>query len=71
MCGEKLVNREIMTVVWPVGDLHFSHKEIFEVTDFYQYSSTINGGKLKGHMGNIHYYLGIYLYYSEPGVVKL
>ena len=48
-----------------------SHKESFEVTKFAQYLSTIYGEKLKVHRLNIHDYLGMDLYYLEPGLGKL
>ena len=60
-----------MTVLWNFDDLKVSHMDMFEATKFYQYFSRIYGNKLKIHIGNIHYCLGIYLDYLETGVVKV
>ena len=66
-----MVNGTAMTVVWHVDDLKVSNKGPFEVTKFSQYLSTIYGGKLKLHILNIRYYLGMDLDYSDTGVVKV
>ena len=68
---KKLVNGKMMTVVWTVNDLKVSHKDPFEVTKFATYLSSIYGNKLKLQREKVHYYLGIYLDNSDPGVVKV
>ena len=45
--------------------------EPFEVTKFYQYLLMIYGNKINMNRVNIHDYIGIYLDYSETGVVKV
>ena len=69
--AKKMVKGEAMTLVWNVDNIKVSHKDLFEVTKFSQYLFTIYGNKLKVHSGNIHNYLGIYLDYSEIGLLKV
>ena len=47
--GNKLVNKEIITVVWHFDDLNVTHKDSFEVTKLSKYMSTIYVVKLKVH----------------------
>ena len=61
----------MMIVVWPVDNLKVSHKDLFEVTKFDQYLSTIYGGEIKEHRGKIQDYLEMDSDYSEIGVVKV
>ena len=68
--AKKLVNWGEMIVVWHVDNLTVLHKELFEVTKFSQYFSTIYGNKLKVNLLNIHDYLGMNLEHSETGVVR-
>ena len=60
-----------MMVVCHVGDLKASQKDRFEVTKFAQYLSKIYWNKLKVHRGKIYYCPGIYLDYSETGMIKV
>ena len=60
-----------MTVVWHVDELKVFHKDLFEVTKFYQYLSTIYGNKLKLHRVKIHDWLVMDLDYSDTGVVNI
>ena len=55
---KKLLNGDIMTVVWHVVDLKVSLKDQFEVTKFATYLSTIYGKELTVHRGKVNYYLG-------------
>ena len=65
-----IINEKLMTVVWQVDDLNVSHVDIFEVTKFSGYMSSIYGG-LTFHRGKLHDYLGIYIKCNEKGTVKV
>ena len=69
--ANKLVNREIMILVWHVDGIKVSHKESLESTTFSIYLSTMYGKKLLFHRGKVHAYLGMNLEYSYQEVVKL
>ena len=72
-CGPCVDNTEIngyqMTVVCHVNDLKVSHKDSFEVTRLAAYLNDICGD-LKANQGKVHDYLGMYLDYSEEGIMK-
>ena len=69
--AKKLIRGGAIIVVWHVDNLKVSHKDPFEVTKFDQYLLMIYGNNINVHRGNIHYYLGMDLDYSETGVVKV
>ena len=52
-----------MMLVWHVDKSNVSHLDIFEITKFTHYLSTIFG-ELTVHIGKVHCYLGMYLEYS-------
>ena len=67
----KLVKSKEITLVRHVDDLKVLHKDLFKVTMFAQYLLTIYRNKVNVHKGKKHDYLGIFLDYSEIGVVKV
>ena len=58
----KLVNGEIIIVVWHVNYIKVSHKDPFEVIKFSTYLSIIYVNKLTVHRGKLYDYFGIDLY---------
>ena len=69
--ANKLFKGETMSVVWNFDYLKLSHKDSFEVTNFFHYLLMICGEKLKLHRGKVHDYLGMDLYYSETRVLTV
>ena len=65
------LNGHQITLMWHVGDLKLSHKDPFNITFFSQYLSTKYGDQMSVKRGQLHDYLGMYLYYSTKGEVKL
>ena len=65
------INGHQMTVAWHVDDLKVSHKDLFEITKFATYLSSIYGPKLSVKRGKVHDYLGMDLDYTEEGSVKV
>ena len=61
----------MITVVCHVNDLKVSQKEPFESKNFATYLSIIYGNTMKVHRWKVYGHLGMYLDYSEPGVVKV
>ena len=60
-----------MAEVWHIDDLKLSHKDLFEVTNFFQYLFTVYKKKIKVHRGKIYDYPVMYLNYSDTGVVNV
>ena len=58
----KLVNGEMIKVVWHANDIKVPHKDPFEVNKFATNLSTIYGKKPIVHRVKLHGYLGIHFY---------
>ena len=65
-----IINEKLMTVVWQVDDLNVSHVDIFEVTKFSGYMSSIYGG-ITLHRIKLHDNLGIDLDYRKQVTLKV
>ena len=59
-----------MTLVRNFDNLKVSYKDPFDFTRLTSYLTDIYGG-LKVNRGKVHYYLCMYLYYSEEVIVKV
>ena len=66
-----VVESHQMTVRWHVDDLKVSHKDPYQITKFSSYILIIYGEKLAVKQGKVHEYLGMDLYYSYEGLVKV
>ena len=60
-----------MTLMWHVDDIKVSHKNTYQITKFSSYLSSMYGDKLTVKQGNVHEYIGMYLYCSEGVSVKV
>ena len=71
--ANKLVNGRTMTISWHVDDVKISHKDPKVVTEFVDWVKKVYGKEreVKVSRGKRHFYLGMWLDYSEEGKVKI
>ena len=68
--ANKMIGRKQLTVRWHMDDLKISYVDANKVKKMIQWLESYYG-KMHESRGERHYYLGMWLYYSIPGEVRI
>ena len=66
-----MVNRKQMMIFWHVGDFKISHVDEKEFTQMIKWVKGMYGDDMLISRGKKHEYLGMDMYYSVPGEVRV
>jgi hypothetical protein len=69
--ANKMIHGKQFTVVWHVDDIKMSHEDEKEVTQLITWLKSIDGEDMRVSRGKVHDYLGMTLYFTNKGEVKV